>query len=127
MANAQPANATISVTRRARVYFDNRRHTSIKHLTTPFDSRLVAVPGEENLVLETRDTFYSDAFPNGHRVVVYPRTVETLKAATTNLTNVKVVKLPGNERELQIEKNTTGLRDDLYGQLAADQAGGLHV
>ena len=54
MPAAQPANTTISVFRRVRVFRDNRRHTSIKHLTTPFDSQLVAVPGEENEVIETR-------------------------------------------------------------------------
>lgn len=126
MANAQPLNATISVFRRARVVFDNRRHTSIKALTTPFDTKLVSVPGEEIQVLETRDGVKSDAFQFGHPVVIYPRNQETLKGAFAAVPNLAAVKLPGNEREVQVETTAAGLRQDLYGQLRAAQAGSFH-
>jgi len=127
MSNSQPSNATISIFRRAKTYFNNGRHTSIKHLTTPFDGKLVSVPGEETLVLETRNaSFRTDAFQFGHPVVVYPRTVETLPKALADIADLNVVKMPGNEREVQIEPKPVAIHNDLYGQLQADQAGGYH-
>lgn len=121
MPNAQPANATISVDRRLRVYRDNRRHTSIKHLTTPFDAQLVAVPGEEIQVLETRDaSFRTDAFRLGHAVVVEPRTTCTVADVYAGVAGMDFpVRLPGNPREMQLQKVAANRTDDLYGEVQA--------
>jgi hypothetical protein len=128
MPAAQPANTTISVFRRVRVYRDNRRHTSIKHLTTPFDDQLVAVPGEENEVLETRDTtFRSDAFRYGHPVTVLPRTRTTLASILAAVPDIKLSVLPCNPREVQIENTAGHQTDELYQEVAAAAAGGYHV
>ena len=127
MAYAQPLNTTISVTPRLRTFFNNGRHTSIKHLTTPFDSALVSVPGEETLVLETRDsTFKSDSFRFGHPVVVYPRTVLTMKDALTNIADMDIpVRMVGNWREVQIEKAPGHETDDIQAEARAEQSGGF--
>lgn len=113
---AQPLNTTITVFRRIRSYRDNRRHTSIKHLTTPFDTELVSVPNEEVQVLETRDaSFRTDAFRFGHPVVVGPRdpcTVVELYAGVSGLDFP--VRLPGNPRELQIQNTEAAVENDLY-------------
>lgn len=128
MPAAQPANTTISVFRRVRVFRDNRRHTSIKHLTTPFDHQLVAVPGEENEVIETRDvTFRSDAFRYGHPVTVLPRTRTTLATVLAGVPNTKLSTLPGNPREVQIENTAGNQTDELYQLVAAVAAGDYHV
>ena len=120
--NAQPLNTTIQVFRRARVFRDNRRFASIKDLTTPFQTPLVSVPGQENLVLETRDNFVSDAFQYGHAVVVYPRQILTLAQAVSQTPGgVVVSKLPGNEREIQVEMTSANLRTDLYNELQQEQ------
>lgn len=121
MASAQPANATISVFRRLRVIRDNRRHTSVKHLTTPFDSQLVVVPGEEIQVIETRDlSFRTDAFRFGHPVVVEPRqncSVAQIYAGVAGLDFP--VRMLGNWREVQIQNVPAHKRDDLYGEARA--------
>jgi len=119
MGAAQPANATISVFRRAKTTYDNRRHTSIKHLTTPFDEVLVTVPGEENLVVETRDSsFRTDAFRYGHPVVVAPRDPCTLSEVYAGVSGLDLpVRLTGNPREIQIQKTEANITDDLYGEL----------
>lgn len=119
MANAQPANTTISVFRRTRVVKDNRRHTSIKHLTTPFDGFLVSVPGEEILVVENRDaSFKSDAFRFGHPVVIEPRAgcdLATVYGAVAGLDFP--VRMIGNPREMQLQNTAAHKTDDLYGEL----------
>ena len=120
--NPQPLNRAISVYRRARIFRDNRRFASIKDLTTPFQDQLVSVPGQENLVLETRDNFVSDAFQFGHAVVVYPRQILKLKDAVAQTPGyVNVVKMVGNEREVQIEMTPATLRTDLYNELQQEQ------
>jgi hypothetical protein len=126
---SQPLNSTISVTPRLRTYFNNGRHTSIKHLTTPFDAALVSVPGEETLVLETRDsTFKSDQFRYGHPVVVYPRTVLTLHDALANITNMDIpVRMVGNPREIQIQKVAAYKTDDLHANARTEQDGAFIV
>lgn len=114
---AQPLNTTISVFRRLRTFRNNSRHTSIKHLTTPFDGDLVAVPGEEIQVVETRDDVVTDAFRFGHPVVVAPRagcSLATLYGALSGLDFP--VRLTGNPRELQIQKSAANVADDLYGE-----------
>jgi len=118
MANAQPANTTISVDRRLRVFRDNRRHTSIKDLTTPFQAALVAVPGEEIQVVETRDvSFRTDAFRLGHPVVVAPRASCSVADVYAGVSGMDFpVRLPGNPREMQLQKAAASRTDDLYGQ-----------
>jgi len=118
---AQPANTDISVLRRVRVVRDNRRHTSIKHLTTPFDEEIVAVPGEEVLVVEVRDTsFVTDAFRFGHPVVVTKRAVCDVGTVYGSVSGLDFpVRLPGNPREVQIQKTLASKADDLYGELQA--------
>ena len=115
---SQPLNTAITVSRRLRSFRENRRHTSIKHLTTPFDTELVAVPGEEIQVVETRDTgFVTDAFRFGHPLVVAPRTPCTVSDLYASVSGLDFpVRLPGNPRELQIEKTPANLGDDLYGE-----------
>jgi hypothetical protein len=122
---AQPLNTNITVFRRLRTFRENRRHTSIKHLTTPFDGDLVAVPGEEIQVVETRDAnFVTDAFRFvqrdgtvlGHPIVVQPRdpcTLATLYAGVSGLDFP--VRLPGNPRELQVQNTPAAVDNDLYG------------
>lgn len=127
----QPLNTTISVFRRLRTFRENRRHTSIKHLTTPFDGDLVAVPGEEIQVVETRDYnpitgtgFRSDAFRFGHPIVVSPRAQLTLAALYAGVSGLDFpVRLTGNPRELQVQKTAANVADDLYGQTATLGAG----
>jgi hypothetical protein len=112
---AQPLNTNISVYRRLRTYRENRRHTSIKHLTTPFDGDLVAVPGEEIQVVETRDAVVTDAFRYGHPVVVAPRagcSLATLYAGVSGLDFP--VRLTGNPRELQVQNAAASINNDLY-------------
>ncbi len=129
MSAAQPANPTISVFYRLRTVRNHGRHTSIKALTTPFDTMNVAVPGEETQVVETRDaTFRTDAFRLGHPVVVAPRVPLTLKAALAAVTGIDMpVRLIGNPREVQIQKTAAHKTDDLYAQVAAAQAGKYHT
>jgi hypothetical protein len=118
MGAAQPANTTISVLRRARAVKDNRRHTSIKHLTTPFDSFYVSVPGEEVQVVETRDAFKTDAFRFGHPVVVSPRATCSLPDVYAAVAGLDFpVRMVGNPREVQIQKTLANKADDLYGEL----------
>ena len=116
---AQPANVTISVYQRLRAVKNNGRHTSIKHLTTPFDGFYVPAPGEEIQVVEIRDaTFRSDAFRYGHPVVVHPRTNCSLATVVNGLNNLAMpVRLTGNPREVQIEKNASGLAADFHGEV----------
>lgn len=126
MGASQPLNTTISVFRRQRVTRDNRRHTSVKHLTTPFEQELVPIPGEEVDVVEYRDaTFKSDAFRYGHPVTVAPRVPTTLAEVLDGVSNVKVVRLIGNPREAQIENTDGNQTDDLYGELRDLGAGGF--
>jgi hypothetical protein len=119
MASAQPANTTISVLRRARAVKDNRRHTSIKHLTTPFDSFYASVPGEEVQVIESRDdTFRTDAFRFGHPVVVSPRATCSLPDVYAAVAGLDFpVRMVGNPREVQIQKTLANKADDLYGEM----------
>lgn len=121
MAAAQPANTAISVFFRLRSFRDNRRHTSIKHLTTPFDTALVAVPGEEVQVIEYRNAaFKTDAFRFGHPVVVAPRhncTVADVYAGVSGLDFP--VRQIGNPRELQLQKTAAHKADDLFAQTQA--------
>lgn len=116
---SQPANSTISVNRRLRAVFNNGRHTSIKHLTTPFDSPVVVVAGNEILVSETRDTtFRSDAFRWGHPVVVFPKGEFTLTEALDSVDILDFpVRLPGNPREIQIQTTAANVAADLYGDI----------
>lgn len=121
---AQPLNADISVFRRLRVFRENRRHTSIKHLTTPFDESLVAIPGEEVQVVETRDNNVTDAFRFGHPVVVAPRTPATLADLYAGVSGLDFpVRLTGNPREVQVEKLPANVEDDLYGEAQDVQEG----
>lgn len=122
---SQPLNTSISVFRRLRSFRDNRRHTSIKHLTTPFDAELVAVPGEEVQVVETRDaSFVTDAFRFGHPVVVAPRNPATLADLYAGVSGLNFpVRLPGNPREVQVEKTAANVADDLYGEAQGVQEG----
>ena len=123
---SQPLNTTISVFRRLRTYRANERHTSIKHLTTPFNGNVVAVPGEEVQVLETRDANVSDAFRFGHPIVVYPRTACTLATVYAGVTGLNFpVRMVGNPRELQIENVPASVANDLYGQVATLCPGGF--
>lgn len=119
MGAAQPANAAISVFRRVRTVRDNRRHTSVKHLTTPFDQALVAVPGEEIQVLETRDgAFRSDAFRYGHPVVVLPRSGCTLAAVYAAVSGLDFpVRMIGNPREVQLQNSDGNQTNDLFGDI----------
>jgi hypothetical protein len=116
---SQPLNTTITVQRRARAVRDNRRHTSIKHLTTPFDDFYVPAPGEEVQVVETRDSsFVTDAFRFGHPVVVAPRANCDLATVYAGVTGLDFpVRMIGNPRELQIQKTLANRADDLYGDL----------
>ena len=124
MPSAQPLNTTISVFRRLRSYKDNRRHTSIKHLTTPFETDLVSVPGEEVLVTETRDANITDAFRFGHPVVIAPRSPATLAEIYAGVAGLDFpVRLPGNPREVQIQNTSSNVTNDLYGDAQAVQAG----
>jgi hypothetical protein len=117
--SAQPANTTISVFRRLRVVRDNRRHTSVKHLTTPFDSEYVPVPGEEVQVVEHRDAVVSDAFRFGHPVTVQPRTNLSLASLYDGVSGLDFpVRLTGNWREVQVQKTAANVSDDLYGEAA---------
>lgn len=112
---AQPLNTNISVYRRIRTFRDNRRHTSIKHLTTPFDGDLVAVPGEEIQVVETRDAVVTDAFRFGHPVVVAPRQSCTLAALYAGVSGLDFpVRMVGNPRELQVQNAAASITNDLY-------------
>lgn len=129
MANSQPANATISIFRRLRVVRDNRRHTSVKHLTTPFDTNYVPVPGEEVQVLENRDaSFRTDAFRYGHPVTVEPRANCTLADIYAGIAGLDFpVRLPGNFREMQVQLVPGHVTDDLYGEAQAVCAGHAFV
>ena len=116
---AQPLNTTIFVLRRVRAVKENRRHTSIKHLTTPFDDFYVSVPGEEIQVVETRDSVVTDAFRFGHPVVVAPRAVCSLPTVYAAVAGLDFpVRMVGNPREVQIQKTLANRGDDLYGQVA---------
>jgi len=118
MGASQPANASISVFQRVRVVRDNRRHTSIKHLTTPFDGNYVAVPGREVQVEATLDaTFRTDAFQHGHAVTVSPRAACPMATAYTVDGMDFPVRLPGNPREIQLQKSAAHRHDDLFGQI----------
>jgi hypothetical protein len=122
----QPLNTTISVFRRLRTFRANERHTSIKHLTTPFDHNVVAVPGEEIQVLETRDANITDAFRYGHPIVVYPRTSCTPATVYAGVAGLNFpVRMVGNPRELQIENVAASVNNDLYGQVATLCPGGF--
>ena len=128
MASAQPLNTTISVFRRLRTFRDNRRHTSIKHLTAPFDGELVAVPGEEVQVIETRDTVVTDAFRFGHPVVIAPRTPLTLANLYAAVGGLDFpVRMVGNPRELQVQNVAAHVTDDLYAEAQVVQAGHAFV
>ena len=117
---AQPLNAAISVTNRIRVYYANSRFSSIKELTAPFGDRKVMVPGEEVRVLETRDSNYSDGFPNGHRVVVEPRVACTLAQILAGVPGMaEPTRMFGNPREIQLGKKAAYVADDLWGQAQA--------
>ena len=122
MGAAQPLNTTIAVFRRARVVRDNARHTTVKHLTTPWGTQYVAVPGEETEVLEVRDAgFRTDAFRYGHPIVVLPRARTLAKTAIANIPGTKPVVLPGNLREIQLEP--TDRTADFYAELRAQSPG----
>jgi len=116
---AQPANASISVFMRLRAVKANGRHTSIKHLTTPFDGYYVPAPGEEIQVVETRDTtFRTDSFRFGHPVVVHPRANCGLAAVVNGVNNLDVpTRMIGNPREVQIGKKAAGLAADFHGEV----------
>jgi len=118
MGAAQPANADITVQQRVRVVRDNRRHTSVKHLTTPFDDNYVAVPGREVQVEEIRDAnFRTDAFRYGHAVVVKPRAACSVPTVYTLSGMDFPVRLPGNPREIQLQKSLANRTDDLFGEV----------
>jgi hypothetical protein len=129
MAAAQPANTTISVFYRLRLVRDNHRHTSIKHLTTPFDVNYVAVPGEETQVVETRDPLTrSDAFRYGKAVVVSPRKNTSLAQVLAAVPDIDFpVRMVGNPREVQIQKTAAHKTDDFYAQVRAVAPGGYHT
>ena len=105
MANSQPLNTSISVFQRLRTVRNNGRHTSIKHLTTPFDEIDIAVPGHETQVVETRDTaFKSDAFQFGHPICVLPRTPFSITNLYNDVAGVDFpVRMVGNLREIQVQ------------------------
>lgn len=119
MGAAQPANTSISVFQRVRTVRNNKRHTSIKHLTTPFDKAEVALPGDEVQVIEFRDaTFKTDAFRFGHPVTVAPRATFSLAQVYAAVAGLDFpVRLIGNPREIQIQKSAANVGDDLFGQI----------
>ena len=121
---AQPANTAITVQRRTRAVRENRRHTSVKHLTTPFDPFYASIPGEEIQVVETRNidpalgAAITDAFRFGHPVVIAPRAVCDLPTVYAGVSGLDFpVRMIGNPREVQIQKTLTNRADDLYGEL----------
>jgi hypothetical protein len=119
MGAAQPANAAITVFQRLRTVRGNGRHTSVKHLTTPFDTAYVAVPGEEVQVVETRDSsFKSDAFRYGHPVVIAPRAPCELADVYTAVSGLDFpVRMVGNPREIQIQKAANNVTDDMQAEV----------
>ena len=121
MPAAQPANTTIAVLYRLRLVRNNTRHTSVKHLTTPFDVNYVAVPGEETLVVENRDiATRSDAFRYGKAVVVEPRKLLSVPALYAGVAGMDFpVRMVGNPREVQVQKTFANRADDLQGQVRA--------
>jgi hypothetical protein len=122
MGAAQPLNTRIAVFRRARVVRDNARHTTVKHLTTPWGDQYVPAPGEETEVLEVRDIgFRTDAFRYGHPVVVLPRPRLLAKDAIKNIPGTKTVVMFGNLREIQLEP--ANRYADFYAELRAQSAG----
>jgi len=124
MPAAQPANTQISVFRRVKAFRANYRHTTIKHLTTPWERFLVSVPGEEVDTVEHRDaTFRTDAFRFGHPVTVSPRTIPTLAAVVAAVPGVKLVSLVGNPREVQLENTEAHKTDELFQEVAAVGSG----
>lgn len=130
MGAAQPANVSISVFQRLRVIRNNKRHTSIKNLTTPFGEQDVVVPGEEVQVIEYRDAnFKSDAFRFGHPTCVAPRARFSLAALYAALSGTLdfPVRLIGNPREVQIQKAAGFITDDFFGQAASAGPGSAFV
>lgn len=125
MGAAQPANTTIGVEYRLRIFRNNSRHTSVKNLTAPFETALVSVPGEEIQVIETRDAaFKTDAFRFGHPVVVEPRAPLTMADALTNISDMDFpVRMVGNPREVQIQKKFANRTDDLHAEVRTEQSG----
>ena len=125
MPAAQPANTQISVFRRVRAFRQNLRHTSIKHLTTPWEGFRVAVPGEEVDTVEHRDPTgvnavgRTDAFRFGHAVTVAPRYAPTLAQVLAGVPGIKLVALPANPREVQIENTPSHRTDELFQEIAA--------
>jgi len=122
---AQPANTAISIFPRLRTIRNHGRHTSIKHLTTPFDGMLVPAPGEENQVLEVRDqNDKSDAFRFGRPVSVQPRAYPTIAAVYAGVSDLDFpVRLPGNPREVYIQKAASNVADDLHAEVRAVSTG----
>jgi len=118
---AQPANTTIYVQYRLRLIRNNHRHTSVKHLTTPFDVNYVAVPGEETLVVENRAAAtVSDAFRYGKSVVNQPRTLLSVPALYAGVGGMDFpVRMIGNPREVQVQKDYAHRADDLHAQVRA--------
>ena len=116
---SQPANTTIEVFRRIRAQRDDQLHTSVKHRTTPFGTQVMSVPGEEILVVETRDSsFVTDAFRFGHPVVVSPRVKATFEDAAESIADLNFpVRLPGNPRDVFLEKSPGNNQDDLHQEL----------
>lgn len=126
---AQPANTTIGVLYRLRLVRNNTRHTSIKHLTTPFDVNYVAVPGEETLVVENRDVLTrSDAFRFGKSAVNQPRRFITTRQLYLGVANMDFpVRMIGNPREVQVQKRYANRADDLHAQVRATAPGGYRT
>lgn len=120
---SQPLNASIAIFPRLRTYFNNGRHTSIKHLTTPFGDAIVSVPGEEIQVLEVLDTtFKSDAFRYGHGVVVEARVPLKMRDLLAAQPSLQVTRMVGNPREVQV--NSTVATDDIQQEARTSSHGG---
>lgn len=123
MAAAQPLNTAIQVFQRVRVVYANPLHRSVKAMLAPWSPRVVPAPGKETDFTETLDSaFKSDAWPNGHRVAVAPLGARCMADVVAISGMDFPVRLPGNFREVQVQKNAANITDDLHQEIRDEAA-----
>lgn len=119
---SQPTNADISVARRVRSYRQDLRHNTILDMAQGHMRELVmSVPGEEDLVTETRAGVELVTTAVGGRlglpVVRELRPVTTLEEAVESMSNMDFpVRMPGH-RDVFLNKSSANLEDDLHQDL----------
>ena len=118
---SQPSNTDIRIHRRVRSYRQDLRHNPVLGRTGRIRGLVMSVPGEEDLMTETRDGAAIVTTAVGGRlglpIVRELRPVTSLEEAAESVADLNFpVRMPGH-RDVFLEKADDSVTDDLHQDL----------